>query len=105
MAALLRHVGRREIDGDALGRKREARGDQRRAHPLAQFGHRLVAEADDGEGDRACGDLHLDVDRPGLHALEGHRRYARHHVRPPPGLVDGQNICRTMTRAQGAKWR
>jgi hypothetical protein len=29
MAALLRHVGRREVDGDAFGRKREARGDQR----------------------------------------------------------------------------
>ena len=53
VAALLRHVGRREVDRDALGRKGEARGDQRRAHPLARFAHRLVAEADDGEGDRA----------------------------------------------------
>ena len=83
VAALLRHVGGREVDGDALGGQGEARGDQRRAHPLARFGHRLVAEADDGEGDRAAGDMHLDVDRPGLDALERHRRYARHHVRPP----------------------
>ena len=35
MAAFLRQVGGREIDGDAARRQREARGDQRRAHPLA----------------------------------------------------------------------
>ncbi len=103
MAALFRHVGGREIDGDALGRKRQARGDQRRAHPLARFGHRLVAEADDGEGDRACGDLHLDVDRPGLHALKRHRRYARHHVRPPPGLADGSEHLQNIDRSARGK--
>ena len=53
MAAFLRHVGRREVDGDPLRRKGETRGDQRRAHPLARFAHRLVAKTDDGEGDGA----------------------------------------------------
>ena len=43
VAALLGQVGGREIDGDAAGRQREARGDQRRAHPLARFRDGLVA--------------------------------------------------------------
>ena len=50
MAAFLGQVGGRQIDGDAPRRQREARGDQRRAHPLARLGHRLVRQADDGEG-------------------------------------------------------
>ena len=70
MTAFLRQIGGREIDGDALGRHREARGVQRRAHPLARFRHRLVAEADDGEHHIAIGDLHLHVDRPSLDAFE-----------------------------------
>ena len=105
VAAFLRHVGRRQVDGDALGRQRKARGDQRRAHPLPRFGHRLVAEAHDGEGDHAPGDMHLDVDRTGLDALESHRRYARHHIRPRPGPTARRNICRTSLRAQEANWR
>jgi len=35
LPALLGQVGRRQVDGDAFGRQREARGRQRRAHPLA----------------------------------------------------------------------
>ena len=102
VAALLRHVGGREIDGDALGRQGEPRGDQRRAHPLARFGHRLVAEADDGEGHRAGGDLHLHVDRPRLHPLERHRRNARHHVRPRPGWLDpGEHLQNNRPGASG----
>ena len=50
------------------------------------------------------GDLHLDVDRPGLHALKGHRRYARHHVRPPPGLADGsEHLQNNDPSARGKK--
>ncbi len=48
VAAFLRQVGRRKVDGDAAGRKREAGGDQRGADPLARFGDRLVRQADDG---------------------------------------------------------
>jgi hypothetical protein len=48
--------------------------------------------------------LHLDVDRPGLHALKGHRRYARHHVRPPPGLADGsEHLQNNRPSARGKK--
>ena len=83
VAALLRHVGGREVDGDALGGKGEPGSDQGRTHALARFGYRLVAEADDGESDHAAGDMDLNVDRPGFDALEGHRRYARHHFPPP----------------------
>ena len=45
VAAFLRQVGGREIDGDAARRQREARGDQRRAHALLRLGHRLVGQA------------------------------------------------------------
>ena len=54
VAALLRQIGGREIDGDALGRQRQPRGGERRAHPLARFADRLVGEADDVEGDEAA---------------------------------------------------
>ena len=70
MAPLLGHVGRREIDRDPLGGEREAGGDERRAHALAQFGDRLVGQADDIEDHGAAGNLHLHVDGPGLDALE-----------------------------------
>ena len=83
VAAFLGQVGRGEIDGDALCRQREAGGDQRRAHPLARFGDRLVGEADDHEGDVAGRDLHLHVDGPRLDALEGDRRNARDHAGTP----------------------
>ena len=53
---------------------------KRRAHPLARFGHRLVGKADDVEGRQAGRDLHLDVDRAGLDALERHRRDPLDHV-------------------------
>ena len=83
MAAFLGQVGRGEVDGDALGRQREPGGDQRRAHPLARFGDRLVGEPDDHEGDVAGRDLHLHVDGARLDALEGDRRNARDHAGTP----------------------
>ncbi len=78
--ALLGQVGRGEIDGDALGREREARGDQRRPHPLARFRHRLVGQPHHHEGDGAGGDLHLHVDGAGLDPLEGDGGDARDHA-------------------------
>ena len=105
VAALLGQVGGGEIDGDAARRQRQAGGDQRGAHPLAQFGDRLVAEADDGEGDGAVGDLDLDVDRARLDAFERHCGYARDHAAPRPAAtaaVRTRNICRTETRWQEA---
>ena len=82
VAAFLRQVGGREIDGDAARRQREAGGDQRGAHALLRFGHRLVRQADDVEGGQARRDLHLHVDRAGLDALERHRRDALDHCCP-----------------------
>ncbi len=46
VAAFLRQVGGREIDGDAARRQRQAGCDQGGAHPLARFRHRLVRQAD-----------------------------------------------------------
>ena len=57
-------------------------GDQRRAHPLARLGHRLVGQADDVEGRQPGRDLHLDVDGAGLDALERHRRDPLDHGSP-----------------------
>jgi hypothetical protein len=80
VTAFLRQIGGREIDGDAARRQREARGDQRGAHALLRFGHGLVRQADDVEGRQAGRDLHLDVDRAGLDALERHRGNVLDHA-------------------------
>ncbi len=86
VAALLLHVGRRQIDHDAFGQG-EAEAGEGRAHPLAALGHRLVGQAHDEEGGvdpAGVGDLDLDVHPPGLDPLERHRDHARHHGRHPP---------------------
>ncbi len=83
MAAFLGQIGGREIDGDAARRQREAGGDQRGAHALFGFRHRLVGQADDVEGGQAGRDLHLHVDGAGLDALEGDGRNALDHNDAP----------------------
>jgi hypothetical protein len=85
MAAFLGKVGGGEIDGDAARRQREAGGDQRRPHPLARLGHRLVGQPDDREGRHAGHDLHLHVDGPRLDAFERHRRHPNDHDDPRAG--------------------
>ena len=97
MAALLGHVGGSEVDGDFLGRQRQARGVERGAHPLARFGDRLVGEADDGEPDIAARNLHLDVDGFRLDPLERHRRDAHHH-QPAPWKRLKPSSCRNVTQ-------
>ena len=84
VAAFLGQVGRREIDGDALWRQREADGVQRAAHPLAALGHGLVGEADNGEGGEPRPDLHLHIDGTRLDALEGDGGDPREHRLKPP---------------------
>ena len=91
MAAFLGQVGGREIDGDAPRRQSEARGDQRRAHPLARFRDRLVGQAHDVEGQHAGRDLHLHVDRANLDAFERNRGDALDHVCPASGWFAGQS--------------
>ncbi len=83
VAAFLRQVGRRHVDGDAPRGKREAGRDQRGAHPLARLRHRLVGQADHVERREPGRDLHLHVDGARLDALERHGRYALHHAMPP----------------------
>ena len=82
MAAFLGHVGRREVDGDPPRGERQARGNQRRAHPLAGLRHRLVRQADNGEGGQPRRDLHLHVDRAGLDPLKGYGRNPLDHAGP-----------------------
>ncbi len=61
---LLRQVGRREADGDALVvRELEAAGLQRRAHPFARFLDLGVGQADEREARQAVGQMHLDRHR------------------------------------------
>lgn len=49
ISALLEQIGGRHVDGDALGRQRQAERAQGRAHPLAALGDRLVGQADQGD--------------------------------------------------------
>ena len=82
MAAFLGQIGGREIDRDPARRQRQPRGDQRRAHPLAGLRHRLVGQADNGEGRQTGGDLHLHVDAAGLDALKGYGGNPLDHAAP-----------------------
>ncbi len=71
MAAFLQEIGRREIDGDALGRQRQTHGGEGGAHALAQFGDGLVGQTHDHEGGEARGDGHLGLDFERLDAQKG----------------------------------
>ncbi len=82
MAAFLRQVGGREVDGDAPRRQREPRGDQRGADPLARFRDGLVGKTDDMKGRQPRRDLHLHVDCTGLDPLKGYRRNPLNHAVP-----------------------
>ena len=82
MAAFLRQIGRREVDRDPPRRQRQPRGDQRRAHPLPRFRHRLVRQTHDRKRRQARRDLHLHVDRAGLDPLKGYGRNPRNHAAP-----------------------
>ena len=82
MAAFLQHVGRGEVDGDPLWRQGQAERLQCRAHPFAQFGDRLVRQADYGEGRQPGGDRHLGLDLDDLDAVECHGANLRGHALP-----------------------
>ena len=82
MRAFLGQVGRRQIDGDPLGRKRQPDRGQRRADPLAALGDRLVGQADDDEGRQPGGELHLDFDGASLEPEIGDGGDGRGHQRP-----------------------
>ena len=99
VAAFLRHVGGREIDGDAARRQREAGSDQRRAHAFARLRDRLVGQTDDMKGGKAGRHLHLDIDRAGLDALERYGGNTLNHCRPPllwRRLAEAEEKARTI---------
>lgn len=90
MRALLGQIGGREVDRDPFGRERKADRGEGGAHPLAALRHRLVREADDDEGGKPAGDLHLDLDRTRLEAEKGDRGDVRDHLcTPGPSISDG----------------
>jgi len=103
MAAFLRQIGGRQIDGDAARWQRQPGSNQCRAHALLGFGNSLVGQADDVKGRQAGRDLHLDVNGAGVDALESDRRDTLNHRPRPeflPRTVAGlcranKNICRT----------
>lgn len=58
--AFLGQVSGRKVDGDPLGRQRQAHRGQRSVDPFAAFIHRLVGQADQIETRQAGRDLALD---------------------------------------------
>ena len=83
VTAFLGQVGGREIDGDALGGEGEARGDQRRPHPVARLGDRFVAKTDQVEGRQPGRDLDLHVHWPCLDPFECNGGDVLNHGLPP----------------------
>ena len=79
MAAFLCEIGRRQVDGDALGRQCQANGDQGGSYPFPAFGDRLVGQSDHGEDGHPRRHLHLDVDLQAIDSLEGHGLDPCHH--------------------------
>jgi hypothetical protein len=80
VAAFLGQIGRRQVDGDAPGRQRQADGAQGGAHPLARFGDRLVGQADHGERRQPGDQMHLDIDVDHIDALKCHGVDAGDHA-------------------------
>ena len=76
----LAHVGRREVDRDAVRRKLEAGVADRAPHAVAALAHAGVGQADHREDRHAERDVHLDVDRAGLDAEERRRPQTGEHA-------------------------
>ena len=79
--ALLGQVGRGQVGDDTLARQGQAQARKGAAHPLAAFGHRLVAQAHDDELVLTGGQLDLDVDAARLDPFERNRDDLGGHVR------------------------
>ena len=88
VAALLRQVGGREVDGDAA--RPAARGPRRsapRAPARATSATALSARPTMVKAGSAGRDLHLHVDRPRLDALERDRRDPHDHTTEPHRIL------------------
>ena len=62
MGPCLQHIGRGQIDGDALWRQRKADSAQCRTNPFAGLRHRLVGQTNDGERRQTGCHLNLNID-------------------------------------------
>ena len=85
--ALLGQICRRQIDGNAFGRKGEAGCMKCCTDPLATFRNRLVWQPHDREGDHSGPDLDLDINRKRLDALKGDGGNATDHSKSPLEIV------------------
>ncbi len=97
MAAFLGQIGRRQVDGDAPRRQRQAGGHQRGPHPLLGLAHRLVGQPHHGEMRQAGRHLDLHVHGPGLDALERHSGDPLDHAPLPPL---GATVAETAAREE-----
>ncbi len=102
MRALLRHVGGRQVDRDALRRQRDRHRGEGGADPFLGLGHRLVGQAHHGEGGQARADRALHLHEMRLDALEGDGVGARDHVGssglPVPGCATGAALSNARLR-------
>lgn len=81
-AAALRHVGRREVDGDASQRQLVTRVAERRRDAFAPFLDRAEWQADRRERRQAIGDVDLDVDGQRVNTDDGSGPDAGKQKRP-----------------------
>ena len=76
----LSHVGRCQVDGDAMWGEFEPRVANRAAHAVAAFAHARVGEADHRESRQPERDVDFDVDRTGVDTEHGGRTKGGEHT-------------------------
>ena len=81
---ILRQLGRRQVDGDALvGREGQAALQQRRAHALTRFLDLRVGQANEREAGQAVGQMHFHLHRWRGHAIQSAaHHHGQSHVTP-----------------------
>ena len=79
--ARLPHIGRRQVDDDAVLGKLEAGIANRRVHAIAALAHPGVGQADQLKAGQAEAQVDLDVHGTGLDADDGGALEAREHAR------------------------
>ena len=73
MAAFLRQIGGREVDGDVLEGETQPHGMERIVDTLAALSHRLIGQSDNGESPSPWRDANLHLDSAGLDPNERKR--------------------------------